>query len=69
MKKIVKTLDLKSHTGKVYTLTNDLLSNGYFIHKHLRGWQLCKDTSANQVWWSSSLKNLDCYITRKIFIS
>ena len=49
---------------KVFMLSEELDKQGYFIHKHLRGWQMCKHTKGNQVWWSSSLKNLDHYIDR-----
>ena len=66
MQNIKKTLKLKGHFGKVYTLTEQLLNQGYFIHKYLRGWQLCKNSTSNQIWWSSSLKNLDDYLEHQI---
>jgi len=66
MRNIKKTLKLKGHFGKVYTLTEELLNQGYFIHKYLRGWQLCKNSTSNQIWWSSSLKNLDDYLEHQI---
>jgi len=47
-------------------LTEELLNQGYFIHKYLRGWQLCKNSTSNQIWWSSSLKNLDDYLEHQI---
>jgi len=48
---------------KVYGLTDELLSKGYGIRKHLRGWELYLGHTGNHIHWSTSLKNLDEWIS------
>jgi len=59
------SLDTKQ---KVWVLNDNLSGAGYFISKdhRTRGWVLHKYTLASEIRWSSSLKNLDCWITRNV---
>jgi len=49
--------------NKVYGLTDEWLSKGYGVRKFLCGWEFYLDHTGNDIRWSTSLKDLDKWIS------
>lgn len=63
MKNLKRNYTIPGRRNKVYGLTDELLSKGYGIRKHLRGWELYLGHTGNHIYWSTSLKLLDEWIS------
>jgi hypothetical protein len=65
MENFKRDYKLSHNRAKVYGLTDDLLSKGYGVRKHLRGWELYLNHTCNHVHWSTTLKGLDEWVSWK----